>query len=271
VARLSVAIERERREAANRRERCEAIAERERLMGDLRLALGARDEFLRIAAHELRTPLTPLLLQLSAARRMLDRCVAAHTDPATLLGQIDKSLSHVKRLTLLVNSLLEATRVSGDRFAIHRTQVELGDVVRMVVATAYETLQSSGSPLTIFAPAPVRGCWDPLGLATAIGNLLSNAIKFGRGRPIAISVGRRGDSATVSVEDDGIGMPSEALGRIFERFERAVPLENYGGFGVGLWIARRIAEAHGGSVGVSSAEGAGSTFTLELPLGGKDA
>jgi signal transduction histidine kinase len=271
VARLSVAIERERREAANRRERREAVAERERLMGDLRLALQTRDEFLRIAAHELRTPLTPLLLQLSSARRTLDRAANAEEGDAPLDrlgGQIDKALSHVKRITLLVNSLLDATRISGGRYEIKRTNVELGDIVRTVVATAYETLQRSGSPLSVLAPAPVRGCWDPVALATAIGNVLSNAIKFGGGQTIEISVGRRGEGAIVSVKDGGIGMPSEALERIFERFERAVPIESYGGFGVGLWTTREIVEAHGGRVEVSSEEGAGSTFTLELPLEG---
>jgi len=79
-------------------------------------------------------------------------------------------------------------------------------------------------------------------------------------------VSRQGHLGRVSISDHGIGIAPEALARIFERFERAVPAEEYRGFGIGLWITKRIAEAHGGRVEVTSRAGAGSTFVLELPI-----
>jgi signal transduction histidine kinase len=268
VARLGVAMERERREAAMRRERRQAIAERERLMGDLRLALKVRDEFLAVASHELLTPLTPLELQIDAARLMLRRSSAGGPNATVdrLAPMLEGALGHVHRMTKVANTLLDVTRVNSGRFELRRREIELGEIVRQVVAGAYETLQRSGSPLVIVAPSPVRGCWDALAIQTAIGNLLSNAIKFGCGRPIEILVNRERDIAQVSVTDAGIGIPAEALTRIFERFERAVPLENYGGLGLGLWMTKQITEAHGGRVHVESWPGLGSTFTVELRI-----
>jgi signal transduction histidine kinase len=91
-------------------------------------------------------------------------------------------------------------------------------------------------------------------------------VKFGEGHPIEVTVSRDGGFALLSVRDQGIGVPAEQQGRIFDRFERAVPARNYGGLGLGLYITRRVAEAHGGSVSVSGDHGKGATFTVRLPL-----
>jgi signal transduction histidine kinase len=269
IARLAAAIERERREAAVRRERRQALAERDRLLDELRLAVNARDEFLTIASHELRTPLTPLVLQLSAARELAQRVNAAPA-PGEVLERltlkIDKSLGHIQRLTVLINSLIDMTRITAGRFTFEKVDVELGDLVHTVVERHRELLQNAGSAVTVETPTRVRGCWDPLALETALANLMSNAIKFGGGQPITVTVGSEGGLALVSVTDRGMGIAPDALGRIFDRFERAVSVRNYGGFGLGLWIARQIAEAHGGRIDVRSAPGQGATFTIELPL-----
>jgi signal transduction histidine kinase len=108
--------------------------------------------------------------------------------------------------------------------------------------------------------------WDLDGIEAIVINLLTNALKFGEGKPIDITIGHNADVARLSVSDKGIGIRPEEQVRIFERFERAVPSHNYGGFGIGLWLARQVAEAHGGSLRVTSAKGIGSTFVLELPV-----
>ena len=95
-------------------------------------------------------------------------------------------------------------------------------------------------------------------------NLISNAVKYGEGRPIDVTI-RDGDPVRVAVTDRGIGISAEDIERIFERFERAVPVRRFGGFGVGLWVARTVVQAMGGAIRVESAPGAGSTFTIELP------
>ena len=109
------------------------------------------------------------------------------------------------------------------------------------------------------------GRWDRLTLEQIVSNLLSNAIKYGSGRPIEIDVRESDGAVRVAVRDRGIGIAKEDLTRIFGRFERGVSLRHYGGLGLGLFIARQLAEAHGGTIVAQSQPGAGSTFTLMLP------
>jgi signal transduction histidine kinase len=96
-------------------------------------------------------------------------------------------------------------------------------------------------------------------------NLLSNAIKYGGGRPVRVAVRREGTDAVIEVEDRGIGIAPDVQDRIFGRFERAVSGREYGGLGLGLWIVRRIVEAHGGTVRLTSEPERGSTFGVVLP------
>jgi signal transduction histidine kinase len=107
--------------------------------------------------------------------------------------------------------------------------------------------------------------WDRARLEEALTHLLGNAVKFGAGRPIRLQVSQWGGSARLVVEDQGIGVSPEALERIFGRFERAVPSQEYGGLGLGLFLTRQIVEAHGGTIHVTSRPGEGATFVLELP------
>jgi signal transduction histidine kinase len=99
-----------------------------------------------------------------------------------------------------------------------------------------------------------------------IANLLSNACKYGAGKPIRVEVGLDGKLARLSVRDHGIGIAPADRERIFERFERAASARHYGGLGLGLYITRQVVEAHGGTIRVASHAGAGSTFSVELPL-----
>jgi signal transduction histidine kinase len=98
-----------------------------------------------------------------------------------------------------------------------------------------------------------------------VTNLLSNAFKYGAGKPVSVCVAGDEAAARVRVVDRGIGIPADKQALIFERFERAAPKNQYGGFGLGLWITRRAAEEMGGSIRVQSQEGAGSAFEVELP------
>jgi signal transduction histidine kinase len=117
----------------------------------------------------------------------------------------------------------------------------------------------------IDAPGPVIGTWDRARVEQVVAILLSNAIKFGAGRPIEITVREDGPRALLSVSDQGIGIPVGVQQTIFEPFARAAPSRQYGGLGLGLYIARQIVEALGGSIRVHSAPGQGATFTVELP------
>lgn len=231
----------------------------------LREAVRARDEFLSIASHELKTPISTLTLQLSSACQLL----AGPLDEAgrkKLEGKLASATRQVDRLTTLINHLLDVTRITAGRLALAPETIDLAQVVRTVLARAQELVRVSGSAVSLDA-APVVGAWDPVALEAVAINLLSNALKFGAGRPVEITVGRRADRARLVVQDHGIGIAPEAQARIFERFERAVPAQHFGGFGIGLWIVRQVVEAHGGTICVQSAADAGSTFVVELPVG----
>jgi signal transduction histidine kinase len=111
----------------------------------------------------------------------------------------------------------------------------------------------------------VRGYWDRLRISQVVTNLLSNAVKYGAGKPVEVEFGPREDRAWLVVRDQGIGIDPADQPQIFERFERAVSSRNYGGLGLGLYIVKRIVEAHGGTIRVDSTPGAGAAFYVELP------
>ncbi len=104
-----------------------------------------------------------------------------------------------------------------------------------------------------------------------MANLVANALKFGPAKPIELEVTEHDGTAKLTVTDHGLGIRAEDLSRIFGRFERVVSVRNYGGFGLGLWIAREIVEAHAGAISVASKPGEGSTFTITMPEGGPEA
>jgi signal transduction histidine kinase len=214
-----------------------------------------RDNFLTVAAHELRTPLTTLQLRL---QRLRGRFGASEEE-----DDLGAALRQILRIDGLIHQFLDAIRLQQARIELDRSAVDLGALARQVG----DRLGPSVVPaLQVDAPAPVVGRWDPARLEHVIAHLLLNAFKFGRGRPVHVRVERDGDLALLSVQDEGIGIAREDQERIFRRFERAVGVRQYGGLGLGLWIASEFVQAHGGKIRVESATGKGSTFTIELPI-----
>ena len=269
TTRLASAIEREVREAERRRERLaeqrRLEAEKERLLEELRAAVKMRDEFLSIASHELKTPLTGLKLQVQSLARLVSRDPGGSVPTAAFDAKVQTMSQQLARLTRLIQSLLDVTRITAGDTALARETLALHELVADVVDATKESQEWPRAEVTIDAE-PVVGRWDRLRVETIVGNLVSNAIKFGNGRPLQIRLRKVGAEAQLAVCDHGIGIASEVLERIFEKFERAVPREHYGGFGLGLWIVRQLVVAHGGTIRVESVVGDGSTFTVELPV-----
>jgi PAS domain S-box-containing protein len=229
-------------------------------------AIRMRDEFLSIASHELKTPLTAVLMQADALTRLLHK-PSAPTLPEPLLARLDRIHSGVRRLDALIDQLLDLSRIRAGHLVLRREDVDLTMAVQNVVRLFQDELERAGCELRVYADVALVGFWDPLRIEQVVTNLLSNAIKYGAGRPVEITVGV-GDHgrARIAVRDHGIGIAPEHQDRIFDRFQRVASERNYGGFGLGLWIVRQVIEAHAGTISVWSQQGAGSTFTVELPL-----
>jgi PAS domain S-box-containing protein len=231
-------------------------------------AVRARDDFLSIASHELRTPLSSLQL-LVEMLLMPQRATSAQPTPEWLRPKLESASRQVKRLSRLITELLEVSRITTGRMMLERDEFDLVTLSDEVVAHLAPEASRAGSELVLDAPAPVVGSWDRFRVEQVLTNLLTNAIKFGQGKPIVLSIASEGDAALVRVRDEGIGISEDDTGRIFGRFERAVPVRAYGGMGLGLFIARQVVDAHGGAIDVHSEPGNGSTFTVSLPLGSK--
>lgn len=244
--------------------RAGAAVDNARLYQDAQEALRLREEFLSIASHELKTPLTALQLQ----AQLLHRVVGAGKGPLppeTAVRVLDAVDRQVKRLTRLTNDLLDVSRISSGRFALERSDTDLAAVAADVVERFAAELAAAGCVVNMRAQEAVTGKWDRSRLDQMLSNLLANATKYGRGHPVEVRVEARGDVARLVVEDRGIGIPTEDLERIFDRFERLDSIERAGGLGLGLYIVRQIVDAHGGTVSVESRPGVGSVFTVELP------
>lgn len=228
------------------------------LYGKAKEALKARDEFLTIAAHEIRGPITSIHL---AVQALLGDKVSATEKPK--LSEIIERED--RRLGRFVNELLDLGRVRKGPIQFNLEHVDLGDVVREAASNLAGDLSQSRSPLSITMEGDLVGQWDRSGLSTVATNLLSNAIKFGEGKPISITVRENQGEITLQIKDHGIGIRPDMLDRLFKPFERGVSTRNYGGLGLGLFIARTIVEGLGGAIRVESKPKEGSTFTVELP------
>jgi PAS domain S-box-containing protein len=227
-------------------------------------ALRVRDEFLSIASHELRTPISTLRLQADSAVRLMQKGEGA-VPYQRVLERMQKVGGEVERLERLVHDLLEVTRITSGRIALRAGDADLATLTTSVLERLAEHLESAGCPVTFRTEGDTSGYWDADRLDQVIVNLLTNAAKYGRGTPIEVDLIGHDDTVEMRVRDRGIGIPADHLQTIFERFERAADVKHYGGFGLGLWIARQLVEAHRGTIRAESVAGQGATFVVVLP------
>jgi signal transduction histidine kinase len=217
----------------------------------------ARQRFLADVSHELRTPLTTIRGNIDLMRRM------GEADPET----IDVVQDELKRMTRLVDDLLLLARADTGSLPIQHEVVELDTIFLEIYRQVRGLDQAVAINLTEVDQVYVLGDADRL--RQLILNLVDNAIKYTpEGGSVNMSLSKSNGSAEIEVVDTGVGISSEDLPRVFDRFYRVdkARSRNLGGSGLGLSIARWIAQAHGGTVGVESRLGEGSKFTISLPI-----
>jgi CheY-like chemotaxis protein len=239
------------------------ITDRRRMEDALRQQDRRKDEFLALLAHELRNPLAPLRNGLQVMRL----AGADANAVAQARAMMDRQLGHMVRL---IDDLLDISRINRNKMELRRSRVLLGDVINSAVETARPAIEAAGHELSLaLPPDPVYLDADLTRLAQVFGNLLSNSAKYTpRGGHIGLTAERRGEDVVVSVRDNGIGIPAESLGSIFDMFsqvDRSIE-RSTGGLGIGLALVKGLVEMHDGTVtAASEGPGQGSTFTVTLP------
>ena len=251
-----------------------------------------RDEFLSVASHELRTPLTSVKANAQVAERTVRRMLAASasetsanagspdvtdvTDVTATLERLHEQLLRTDRqatlLARLVDDLVDVSRIHADRLELRLAPCSLAAITREAVAEQRQVQPQR--TITLDLPAgdePIPLLADAARIGQVLINLLTNALKYSPPKsPVVVRVAIEGERARVSVRDEGPGLNAEQRERLGERFYRVPGIEVQSGsgvgLGIGLFISKTIVERHGGTLGVESAPGRGSTFWFELPL-----
>ena len=226
----------------------------------LEAAAEFEQKLLGIVSHDLRNPLASVRLGLETMRRR-----GLPPEHVRALERMERS---TERMQAIIAELLDVTRIrQGHGLPLTPEPVTLDAVVTRALDGIPE--DQLGRVQRVSAVQPT-GMWDPERLAQAVGNLVGNALQHGEpGGPVTIRIGVEAERAEISVHNHGPPIPPEVLPSIFEPFQRGLrPGALDGSIGLGLYIVRQVARSHGGEVRVRSVEGEGTTFTLELPLGG---
>jgi heavy metal sensor kinase len=217
------------------------------------------------ASHELRTPLTIMRSELES----LCASMRAYQLPMEFRERIGSVLEEAERLSNIVEGLFAVARLDAGEAKIEHKTFDLAALVQSTIEQVQLLADEKRLSVYIDAPQPVLIMGDPARLKQVVVNLLDNAIKYTMaGGTISFTVKTEPTKAILSVKDNGIGISADALPNIFDRFYRAdkVRSRSTDGAGLGLSIVRSICLAHGGKINVSSKEGIGTLFTIELPL-----
>ncbi|MGI8827439.1 MAG: ATP-binding protein [Chloroflexota bacterium] len=221
-----------------------------------------KDAFLSLVSHELRTPVTSIK---GYAQLLQRRARTEHPSEQTMIAYatIERQTS---RMQELIDMLLDVSRLESGRLRLDARDVNVSDLVGRVA----EMVQMTSDAHEIALRVPAKSVWleaDEHRLEQVLVNLLANGIRYTpEGGTITLSLKEIDGAVQIAVRDEGVGISTHSLDKVFERFYRAEGVPESQGLGVGLYITRGIVERHGGSIRVESAPGRGSTFTVTLPL-----
>lgn len=227
-------------------------------------ALAVQDNFISIASHELKTPLTSLKLQCELLLRKFSKGQSMTIETFEKFSRNTNRL--VDKLTRLVNDMLDVSRFQSSRLTLRKEQVSLCDCLNEIIEELKPVYNLAESEVPVVESCDeIIGDFDKLRIEQVFNNILTNAIRYGNGKPVKINVSLVNDMVLIAIKDQGIGIPPDKLGKIFERFERGSTERSIHGLGLGLYITKQIIEAHAGKIWVESEVGKGSTFYIQLP------
>jgi signal transduction histidine kinase len=241
------------------------IASIGRDISDRRKAEHLKDEFLALVSHELRTPLASIVAHVEL---LLDNGPIEEKRRRGFLEVIDRNSIRLERL---VGDLLFVAQLESAHLSLSMSDVDIVEVVKEAIETMSLMALQADIEITFiseYASLVLQG--DPGRLGQAVDNLLSNAIKYSPpGTAVAVRIHAVNDTCVIEIEDHGIGIATEELGLLFDRFFRGSTATSLHiqGVGLGLLIVKRIIENHGGDVTVVSEAGVGTTFSVILPVG----
>ena len=247
------------------------VTDRKRMEDDLRVLAAhlseadrRKDEFLATLAHELRNPLAPI-------RNMLEVMKRADGDRGIIERALDTMERQLGQMVRLVDDLLDLNRISHNRLELRAAACDLASVIEQAVEASRPLVDAAGHDLRVTLPdEPLPLHADTARLTQVFANLINNSCKYTPpGGTIDVTARRDGDAATVSVRDDGLGIPADKVDKVFDMFMQVdhSAERSQGGLGIGLTLVKRLVEMHGGSIAVrSDGPGRGSEFAVRLPM-----
>jgi PAS domain S-box-containing protein len=245
-------------------ERISMALDNSRLYKEAKNAVGLRDDFISIASHELKTPITSLKLQLDVVKAALGGVTIEPKDSEALKKVSRNLTSQIDRMALLVNDMLDISRVSVGKLSMRMEKTNISELIELVVGRFANLMRADGIEFDSKIEPNLTIVCDAFRIEQVISNLLSNAIKYGEKKPVQVIL--KSSPSTVSIQfiDHGRGIDPKDQERIFKRFERAQNVYEGEGLGLGLFISQEIIKRHKGLINVTSALYKGSTFTVAL-------
>lgn len=233
----------------------------------LRESLEIRDEFLSIASHELKTPVSILQMQLQLTARKIKPGTNAVLSADDLRKTFDTSLKQVSVLVVLINELLDVSRIRLGKMVLAYSPFNFSQVVRETVDNFMMQFSQAGCAVSLDLDETLEGQWDRIRIQEILDNIFTNILRYASGAPIRIITRRSAHNTLVLViEDQGEGIPEHLHRTIFERFNRNEVSANPASLGLGLFIVKSLVEVHHGTVRLENSQPKGSRFTVELPF-----
>lgn len=233
---------------------------------ELERALKMRDDFMSLVGHELRTPLNTLHVETQVRQIQLGKGNMSAFTEEKLQEMIARDARQIQSMIRLINDMNDVSRIENDKLSIRLAETNLSLLLRRIVDDLSLQAKTANRQFIVHIDSEIIGMWDEFRIEQIIINLLTNAMRYGGSQNIELRLDTQENYTHLKVRDYGQGISPEEQQRIFEKFERGGSKKTSEGLGMGLYIARQLAEAHRGSLDVESKLDEGSTFLLRLPL-----